>query len=122
MPRYLKTCPACKATINPAEVPIGDSFPCPTCGQWLTYEQRFSPAIWVVSIIGAIVISLRLGYRDAMFIFIAILGSWLLGLIGIAIVGILIPPPLIRVKGKPFDKTVSLHLTDKSERDREPNS
>ena len=53
-----------------------------------------------------------------MFIFIVIVGSWVLGLLGIFVVGLLIPPPLIRVKGKPFDKTVSLHLSDKSERDK----
>src|SRR5580704_8402423 len=113
MSRFLKTCPSCRVAINPSKVPIGNSFPCPTCGQWLTYDQRYSPAIWVISIVVAIVITLHLGHRDAMFIFIAMIGSWVLGLLGIAIMGILIPPPLIRVKGKPFDKPVSLHLTDK---------
>jgi hypothetical protein len=121
MPRYLKTCPACKETINPAEAPIGDSFPCPTCGQWLTYGQRYSSVIWVISIVVAIVITLRLGYRDATFIFIATCASWVFGLLGIFVVGLLIPPPLVRVKGKPFDKTVSFHLTDKPESDKKTN-
>lgn len=121
MPRYLKTCPACKVTINPAEIGIGDSFPCPICGQWLTYDQRYSPAIWVISIVVAIVLTLHLGYRDAMFIFIATCASWVFGLLGIFVVGLLIAPPLIQVKGKPFDKTVSLHLTDKSESNKKTN-
>jgi hypothetical protein len=56
-----------------------------------------------------------------MFIFIAIVGSWVVGLFGIAIVGILIPPPLKRVEGKPFDENVSLHLADRSERDKNIN-
>jgi hypothetical protein len=47
--------------------------------------------------------------------------SWVFGLLGIFIVDILIPPPLIRVQGKPFDKTVSLYLTDKSEGNKKTN-
>jgi hypothetical protein len=121
MPRYLKTCPACKVTINPVEVPLGDSFPCPTCGRWLKYDQRYSPAIWVVSIVVAIAIALRPGYRDAMFIFVATCASLALGLSGIFVVSLLIPPPLVRVKGEPFDKAVSLHLTDKSQSDKKVN-
>jgi hypothetical protein len=118
----MKTCPTCRITINPVEVPFGDSFPCPACGQWLKYEQRFSPAIWMISIFAAIVVTLHFGYRDGTFILIATGASWIFGLLGIFIVGLLLPPPLIRVKGKPFDKTVSLHLTDGSEGDKKPNS
>jgi predicted nucleic acid-binding Zn ribbon protein len=114
MSRYSKACPVCGTVIIPSEVPYQDSFPCPSCGEWLTYDQRYSPLIWAGSILATILITLYLGYRDAMFIFIVIVGSWVLGLLGIAVVGILIPPPLKRVQGKPFDKTVSLHLSDKS--------
>jgi hypothetical protein len=56
-----------------------------------------------------------------MFIFIAIVGSWIVGLLGIAIAGILIPPPLKRAEGQPFDKNVSLNLADKAERDKNTN-
>jgi hypothetical protein len=118
MSRYSKTCPVCSAVILPSEVPFQDSFPCPSCSEWLTYDQRYSPLIWAGSVLLTIVISLQLGFRDAAFIFIAIVGSWVLGLIGIAIVGTLIPPPLKRVAGKPFDKTVSLRLGDKSGGDK----
>jgi len=48
--------------------------------------------------------------------------TFVLGYLGIFILGLLIPPPLKRVQGKPFDKTVSLHLTDKSEGDKKTNS
>jgi hypothetical protein len=116
MSRYSKTCPTCGTVILPSDVPYGeDSFPCPSCGEWLTYDKRYTPAIWVGSVLIAIVISLRLGYRDAMFILVAGGATWIVGLLGIFIVGLLFPPPLKRVQGKPFDKPVSLHLTDRSE-------
>jgi hypothetical protein len=118
MSRYSKTCPVCGAVIITSEVPYQDSFPCPSCSEWLTYDKRYSPAIWVTSFITAILISLHLGYRDVPFMIAVWCATFLIGLLGIFLVGILFPPALKRATGEPFDKTVSLNLSDKSENDK----
>lgn len=123
MSQYSKNCPACSAIIRPSELPYrykDVGFPCPSCGERLTYDNPNSVAIWVSSILIAIVVTLHLGYRDAMFILIAPCATLLLGFLGHFFVGILFPPPLKRVesKGKPFDNAVSLHLTERSESDK----
>jgi len=119
--RFSKPCPACGRVIHPSEIPLGDSFPCPSCGEWLTYDNRYSIAIWTGSILGAIVIAFHLGYRDANFVLVATFVTWVLGLLGLFILGLVVSLPLKLVKGKPFDRTASLHLTDKSESDKNPN-
>jgi hypothetical protein len=53
-----------------------------------------------------------------MFMLVAWGATFVLGFSGIFVWGLLIPPPLKRVQGKPFEKTVSLHLSDKSESDK----
>jgi predicted RNA-binding Zn-ribbon protein involved in translation (DUF1610 family) len=123
-----RACPACSAVIPPSGIPFGNAFPCPSCGEWVTYDNRFSLAIWPVSILVAIVTTLHLGFRDGMFFFIAECATFLLGFVGLIFVGILImsrilpQPPIRRVKGKPFDSIVSLHLDDKSERNKRTKS
>ena len=110
--RYSRACPACGATIRPSDMG-GESFPCPTCGEWLEIAHKYSPLIWVVSAIAATVLTLHFGYRDATFIFATGCATALLGLSGIFIKGILGLTKLQRVQGRPFDRAVSLHLTDK---------
>jgi uncharacterized paraquat-inducible protein A len=122
MSRYSKKCPGCGAVILPSELSREDSFQCPSCGEWLTYDKRYTTAIWAVSVAVAIFISLHMGYRDVTFILVTAGATWILGLLGLFIVGILIPPPLQIVRGKPFDKTVSLHLGEKPDAQKKSQS
>ena len=120
---YSKNCPSCGATIRPSELPYryrDVGFPCPSCGERLTYDNPNVAAIWVSSIVIAIVVTFQLGYRDLMFILITPCITLLLGFLGHFFVGILFPPALKRVesKGKTFDNAGSLHLSDKPNGDK----
>ena len=124
--QYSKNCPACGAIIRPSELPYvrrDDGFPCTSCGERLMYDNPNSLAIWVTSILIAIVGTLHLGYRDAMFILIAPCATLVLVFLRHFVVGTLLPPPLKRVesKSKTFDNAGSLHLTDKSNGDKKAN-
>ena len=72
----------------------------------------------------AIVVTLQLGYRDAMFMLVALGATLLLGFLGHFLVGILLPPPLKRVESKRniFDNAGSLHLMDKPNGDKKAGS
>jgi len=93
---------------------------------WFTYDNRYSPAIWAASFVIAIIISFSLGFYksldlDAMFIFIELCITYLLGFLGNFLLGILIPLPPNQAKGEPFTSAGSLHLTDKPQTDKKSN-
>ena len=113
MARFSKTCPVCGAVFSPSDVPIGDSFPCPSCREWLTYKVRYPGLIWTFSIALTIGTALQLGLRDAIFIFFVGVGSFVVHLLTVFVLGFLFPPPAVRVEGKPFDGAVSLRLGGK---------
>ncbi|SRR6266480_453787 len=114
MSRYANPCPVCGAIILPSDIHLyGDSFLCPTCGNWLKYKSNYTKAICAVSILVATSLTWRMGYRDTAFIFIAIAATIFLAISGVFLEGFLVSPAYKQVQGKPFDGTVSLHLTDK---------
>jgi hypothetical protein len=90
---------------------------------WLTYDNRYSPAIWASSFVVAIVISFSVGLSPdhyVTFVFVELCITYLLGFLGNFLVGVLIPPRN-QAKGEPFTSAGSLHLTDKSETDKKSN-
>jgi predicted RNA-binding Zn-ribbon protein involved in translation (DUF1610 family) len=93
---------------------------------WFTYDNRYSPAIWAISFTVANVIAFSFGYykeslnQDAMFFFVVLCITYLLGFLGNFLLGVLIPHPPNQAKGEPFNSAGSLHLSDKSEVDKKP--
>src|SRR5712692_5693531 len=92
--QYLKVCPACRRTIRPSEIPvrIRNSFPCPSCGEWLMYDTSIMPVIGIISFLVAIIAAWTLGYRDTTFVLIVFIATLLLWVFGAFLIGILIPP------------------------------
>jgi predicted RNA-binding Zn-ribbon protein involved in translation (DUF1610 family) len=94
---------------------------------WFTYDNRYSPAIWAVSFVVSMVITFSFGFykespdKYAMFIFVGVCITYLLGFLGNLILGMLIPLPPNQAKGESFSSAGSLHLTDKSEADKKSN-
>jgi hypothetical protein len=94
---------------------------------WFTYDHRYSPAIWAVSYAAANVIAFCLGLhkesldKNAMFMFVVICLTYLLGFLGNFLLGILIPRPPNQAEGDPFSNPVSLHLTDRLRNDKKTN-
>jgi hypothetical protein len=94
---------------------------------WFTYDHRYSPAIWAVSFAAANIIAFSLGYykesveKNAMFFFIVVCLTYLLGFLANFLLGILIPRPPNQPKGDPFSDAVSLHLTDRLQSDKKTN-
>lgn len=94
---------------------------------WFTYDNRYSPAIWAVSYALANVIAFSLGYykesldKNAMFLFVVLCLTYLLGFLGNFLLGMLVPRPPNQAKGEPFTSAGSLHLTDKSKTDNKTN-
>lgn len=122
MSRYSHPCPACGAIIRPSDIHgYSDSFPCPACGEWLKYNYKHTLSLWVVSILGAIILTWHLGYRGSMLIIIATCAALLLCALGFFFVEMLDPSGFKRIKVKPsdgFDRAVSLHLTNKSDTEK----
>ncbi len=116
MSRYSHPCPACGASIRPADIPSGDSFPCPACGEWLKYDSKYDLFIHVGSILAGTILTWRMGYRNATFIFVAACITILLWSLGMFLDGIMEAPGFKRIqngKRKPFDKALSLFVNDK---------
>src|SRR6266480_4599138 len=108
MSRYSHPCPACRAMIRPSNIPYGDSFPCPSCGEWLKYDSKYTLVICIFSLLVATILAWRMGYRDGMLIFVTICATALLFILGAFFEGIIHAPGFKRVQGKAFDKTPSL--------------
>jgi predicted RNA-binding Zn-ribbon protein involved in translation (DUF1610 family) len=124
---YSHPCPACGKLINPSEKPHGANFACPTCGELLKYDYRHTWDIWIISIVGASILTHYLGYKGLLFIPIAICATLVLCALGFFLCGIVDPPGFKRIRStkpedrNPFDRKVSLHLTNKSETDKKSN-
>jgi predicted RNA-binding Zn-ribbon protein involved in translation (DUF1610 family) len=96
---------------------------------WFTYDNRYSPAIWAGSFVVAIVISFSLGFFDAvsldhyaMFVFVELYITYLVGFLGNFLVGVLIPLPPNQAKGETFNCAGSLHLNDKADTDKKTDA
>jgi predicted RNA-binding Zn-ribbon protein involved in translation (DUF1610 family) len=121
MPRYLRPCPACGAIIRPADIHLhGDSFPCPSCSEWLTQDQKYIWGFCAICLGAAAYETWHTGYRGAVFILITIGGTLLLSLVGVFLQGLLVSPKYKRVQGKPFDNKLTMFATDKTDSDKEP--
>jgi hypothetical protein len=122
MSTYLHECPACGATIDPANIPFGkaSSFPCPACGELLQVVEPHSLAIWIASILGSAALSYAFGLRGFFLLLTALLGSPLLYLLagfGMGVAGT--PTKLQKVPPKQAfvrDGEFSLRLRDKPRR------
>jgi hypothetical protein len=118
MSRYSHPCPACGACFFASQVKEKDSgwFRCPACGEWLEYDYKHALSTWVISILLALVLSWRLGYRDADFILAATIATMLLAAAGFFLGGIFAPCGYKRVEtgsSKAFEHHTSLHLNDR---------
>ena len=121
MSRYSHPCPACGVIIRPSEIPYGDSFSCPACGEWLKYDSKYTLVICIVSFLVATILAWHMGYRDAMLVFVTICATALLSILGAFFEGVIHAPGFKRVQGKAFDKTPSLFVKDKPEADKKTN-
>jgi predicted RNA-binding Zn-ribbon protein involved in translation (DUF1610 family) len=94
---------------------------------WLTYDNRYSPAIWAASFVVANVIAFSLGFYEAsldkypMFMFVVLCITYFLGFLANFLLGLLIPRPPNQAVGEPFTSGGSLNLTDKSETNKKTN-
>src|SRR6266850_1020576 len=89
MSRYSRPCPVCGAIIRPSDIRLyGDSFPCPSCGEWLKSDSKYSYTICALSLILSGFLTWRTGYHDGMFIFITIGATIVLCLVGLFLLGI----------------------------------
>jgi hypothetical protein len=113
MPIYSRSCPACGAIIRPEDIPYGDSFPCPACGEWLKHEMKYNAAIGVASLVIAASVTWNLGYRDWKLIVVVMFATVLLSAIGFVCHGVIAPSRFKRVQGASFDRATSLNLADK---------
>jgi len=118
--RYAKPCPACGAIIHPFDVHLdGDSFPCPSCGEWLKSDRKYAYTICAVSLLASGVLTFHLGYRNEMFILITIGATLVLSTAGVFLNGLIVPPVYKKVGGKGFDKLPSLFADEKHSEDKE---
>ena len=118
--RYAKPCPACGAIIHPFDVHLdGDSFPCPTCGEWLKYDPKVSYVIYVASLFLSGAVTFSIGYRDVTLVLITLAGAVLLSILAILLYGLMVPPVYKKVGGRGFDKLPSLFVDEKHSEDKE---
>jgi predicted RNA-binding Zn-ribbon protein involved in translation (DUF1610 family) len=118
MSRYLSACPACGAIIQrPDFHRHGDSFPCPSCGEWLTYDLKFVWAMCAVCFVAAAYETWRMGYRDAAFMFITFGGTILLSFLNIILQALLILAKYKRAR-EAFRNKLTMFATDKTDSDK----
>lgn len=111
--RYTHPCPACGAAIRPSDVHLyGDSFVCPSCGEWLKYDGKRTLPIMGISVALAILLTSYMGYKNWAFFASMTVAAVLLFFAGMFVGGIVAPRGFKREQGKPFDKTPSLFVSD----------
>ena len=81
----------------------------------MTDDQKYVWTFCAVGLVAAAYETWRTGYRGAVFIFIVIGGTLLLGFVGVFLLALLVPPKYKRVQGKAFDNKLTLFPTDKSD-------
>lgn len=116
MSRYDLPCPACGALIPHGHSRGKPIFPCPACGESLKLHSWLSHVIFAVSFLGAPLLAWYLGYQGWRLALVAGGISLLVLVFGFFLMALVILPNYKRVhydKSKPFDRVVSLHLTDK---------
>lgn len=69
--RYSHPCPTCLRIIEPQKIQERNSgyFRCPACGEWLQYDFTNGFRIILASSLLALILSWRLGYHGALFVF-----------------------------------------------------
>jgi predicted RNA-binding Zn-ribbon protein involved in translation (DUF1610 family) len=119
--RYSRPCPVCGAIIRLSEVHREvDMLACPNCGECLTREKKYLWLVGVLSLMTAAYATRHLVYRDPAYILVTEGAALVLFFVGTFLFGLLAPPKYKRVKGKPFDKALSLFGTNKSDADKKP--
>ncbi len=82
-------------------------------------DSKYSYTICALSLVLSGFLTWRMGYHDGVFIFITIGATILFCLVGLFLLGILVPPVYKRVEGgKAFDKVPSLFTNDKPGADK----
>jgi hypothetical protein len=119
--RFDQPCPACGVSIRFSDRPRGATFPCPGCHVELKRDVIQAYVIWAASFVAAPILAWHFGYRGSMFVLAA--GGILLSLLflGIFVIASLPARGFKRVPpgdGKPFERVVSLHLTDQTDTDK----
>jgi len=91
--RYSHPCPACLRIIGHSEIQERKRgyFRCPACGEWLEYDLRDNFRIILVSILLALILSWRLGYRGALFSFVLTAAFLLIFMTGFFLCAIFFP-------------------------------
>lgn len=114
--RYSKPCPVCGAIIRPSEgYRAGEFLACPNCGESLTIEKKNLWVVGALSIVVAFYATRHLIHRDLGYILLAEALALALLFVGAFLLGVFVPPKYKRVRGKTFDKTLSLFGTGKSD-------
>lgn len=117
--KYSRPCPVCGAIIRFSEVHrVVDVLACPNCGESLTTEKKDLWVIGALSIVAAAYATRHLIYRDLLYTFLTEGFALVLFFLGAFLLGLFVPPRYKRVRGKTFDKTLSLFGTDKSDTDK----
>jgi hypothetical protein len=116
MSRFDLPCPACGALIKPRGFTWEPTFPCPACGESLRFDGRLTGAIFGVAFLGSPLLAWSFGYQGGKLALVSVGIALLTLVVGIFIKATVILPSYKRVqydKSKPFDRVVSLRLTNK---------
>lgn len=114
--RYSRPCPVCGASIRPSEGHrAGEFLACPNCGEPLTIEKKNLWVVGALSIVTAFYATRHLIYRDPGYILLAEGLALVLFFVGAFLLGLFVPPKYKPVRGKAFDKTLSLFGAGKSD-------
>src|ERR1700740_956636 len=91
--RYSHPCPACLRIFEPSEIQERKRgyFRCPACGEWLEHDSTDNIRIILVSILLALILSWRLGYRGALFSFVLSVAFLLIFMAGFFLCAIFFP-------------------------------
>lgn len=105
-------CPACGASFRPGKhSPMSlTSFRCPVCSQLLEFVNEHEHLVFWPSLSLAIIATYLLGYRGLMFVVVAIVISFVIILVIVAVRYHLWPP---KVQQTSRDRDVELRLRDK---------
>jgi len=117
--RFSRPCPACSAMIRLSEGHrAADMLACPKCGECLTTEKKHLWVVGALSLGGAVYVTRHLVYREPVYVLVTEGLAFVLFLAGAFLLGLFVPPKYKRVRGKSFDKVLSLFGTNKSDDDR----
>lgn len=124
MLRYEHPCPACHVAIPALNIGTHSQL-CPACGQELQYDCKNRFVVWPAAILGGVLLAWHLGYDGLFFVLVAELIAGLLLFFGQLLgtfLEIMVFAPGYKLaqhgRRRPFDRMVSLRLSDKPDADK----